>query len=310
MSAIGLLPRGTFAIGAAGPAVRSRAPDVADVLDVVALEIAERTRIPTAARMSGSTARSRSPECQPRRRWRLATSRTATVTMSRTLTTSNRAHRIVYALAPTIHRDTFDPSRATERQVEESPMELRIEERVGAAARNDAPAAERLFATLYDELRRLAERQLRRGGPQLTLSATTLLHEAYLALRRSDAEFPDRARFMGYVARAMRGLIIDYARRSRAKKRGGGAFEITLTPELAADRAVVDAHELERLCDALEELGGVQPALAELVDLHFFGGLSFVEIAELRGVSERTVQRDWRKARLFLYQTLGDEPAA
>ena len=134
----------------------------------------------------------------------------------------------------------------------------------------------------------------------------TLLHEAYLALNRAQASFPDRARFMGYVARAMRGLIIDYARRSRAKKRGGGAFEITLAPDAAPAAASVDALELESLGDALDELAAFQPALAELVDLHFFGGLQFVEIAALRGVSERTVQRDWRKARLFLHQALAD----
>jgi RNA polymerase sigma factor (TIGR02999 family) len=176
-------------------------------------------------------------------------------------------------------------------------------------------AAERLFEALYDELHRLAERQLRRGGPALSLGATTLLHEAYLALQRSEASFPDRARFMGYVARAMRGLIIDYARRGRAQKRGGGAFEITLTPEVAPAQAAAEALDLERLGDALDELAAFQPALAELVDLHFFAGLSFVEIAALRGVSDRTVQRDWRKARLFLHRTMlggapGEEDAA
>jgi RNA polymerase sigma factor (TIGR02999 family) len=170
-----------------------------------------------------------------------------------------------------------------------------------------AAATEGMFAALYDQLHLLAERQLRRGGPALALGATTLLHEAYLALSRSTASFPDQARFMGYVARAMRGLIIDYARRARARKRGGGMFEITLTPDVAGPN--VDALELEQLGDALEELATVQPALAELVDLHFFGGLSFGEIAALRGVSERTVQRDWRKARLFLHRALANEDA-
>lgn len=183
-------------------------------------------------------------------------------------------------------------------------MERHIQELVEQAAAGSEPAAERLFAALYEELHRLAERQLRRGGSDLSLGATTLLHEAYLALSRSDASFPDQARFMGYVARAMRGLIIDYARRSRAQKRGGGAFEITLTPEAAPAGSGADALELERLGDALDELSAFQPALAELVDLHFFGGLQFTEIAALRGVSERTVQRDWRKARLFLHRTL------
>ena len=179
-----------------------------------------------------------------------------------------------------------------------------------------AAPAEALFVALYDELHRLARRQIRRGGPGLALGATTLVHEAYLAVDGSAASFPDEARFLGYVARAMRGLIVDHARRARAQKRGGGAFPVTLTPDIAPDRAAGDALDLERLGDALEELAAHHPELAELVDLHFFGGLSFVEIAALRGVSDRTVQREWRKARLFLHRALiggeavGAAPAA
>ena len=192
--------------------------------------------------------------------------------------------------------------------MESSPVERDIQalaERLGAG---DTPPAERLFAALYEELHRLAERQLRRGGPALAVSATTLLHEAYLAVSRASATFPDQARFMGYAARAMRRLLIDYARSARALKRGGGAFEITLTPNVVSDGASAEAKELAALGDALDELATVQPALAELVELHFFGGLAFAEIASLRGVSERTVQRDWRKARLFLHRTLiGDD---
>jgi RNA polymerase sigma factor (TIGR02999 family) len=169
-----------------------------------------------------------------------------------------------------------------------------------------APAAQPLFAALYDQLHRLARRQLRRGGPDLSLGATTLLHEAYLAVDGSAARFPDEARFMGYVARAMRGLIVDHARRARAQKRGGGVFAVTLSPDAAPEGAAGEALALERLGDALDELATYQPALAELVDLHFFGGLSFVEIAVLRGVSDRTVQREWRKARLFLHRALLD----
>lgn len=165
-----------------------------------------------------------------------------------------------------------------------------------------------LFASLYDELHRLAERQLRRNGPQLALSTTTLLHEAYLDIaNRPGLHFPDRARFLGYAARAMRGIVIDYARRSTAVKRGGGAFEITLTGDISAPRrhsGAADPDELVRLSDALDELAGLEPKLAELVDLHFFCGLTFEEIAELRAVSARTVQRDWRKARLLLHRAV------
>jgi len=167
-----------------------------------------------------------------------------------------------------------------------------------------APTPE-LFAALYDELHRLAESHLRRGANGLGLSTTTLLHEAYLDLvSRPGLDFPDRSRFLGYAARAMRGIVIDYARRSRALKRGGGAFEITLSSAAVTPDAATDAEELSRLSDALDELGALEPALAELVDLHFFCGYALGEVAELRGVSERTVQRDFRKARLLLQHAL------
>ena len=170
-----------------------------------------------------------------------------------------------------------------------------------------APTPE-LFAALYDELHRLAESHLRRGAGGLGLSTTTLLHEAYLDLAsRSGLGFPDRSRFLGYAARAMRGIVVDYARRSRALKRGGGAFEITLTSAAAAD-AAPDAGELSRLSDALDELAALEPSLAELVDLHFFCGYTLGEVAVLRGVSERTVQRDFRKARLLLQHALLGPP--
>jgi RNA polymerase sigma factor (TIGR02999 family) len=164
-----------------------------------------------------------------------------------------------------------------------------------------AGSSEHLFATLYDELHRLADSHLRTAGRDLTLSPTTLIHEAWLDLStRRALDFPDRARFLGYAARAMRGILIDYVRQSRAQKRGGGTFQITLAPDLAASETD-NAEELSRLSDALDELSNLEPGLAELVDLHFFCGYSFAEIGELRSVSERTVQRDWRKARMLLH---------
>ncbi len=171
----------------------------------------------------------------------------------------------------------------------------------------DPRAADELFAALYSELRRLAEHHLERGG-SLTLSTTTLVHDAYLSMiDRKDAKFPDRARFFAYASRAMRGLVIDYARRRRAKKRGR-EYEITLVEDEIATPATVEAgQDLDALGEALGQLAELDPALAELVDLHFFGGFSFVEIAELRAVSERTVQRDWQKARLLLHRALRDE---
>lgn len=186
-----------------------------------------------------------------------------------------------------------------------------IAELIGQADGGNGEASERLFATLYGELHRLAERQLARNGSDLSLGTTTLVHEAYLDIAgREGTSFPDRARFMGYAARAMRTVVIDHVRRAQADKRGGGATRITFTGELSAPGSVAaDADSLDRLALALDELAEVEPALAQLVDLHFFCGFSLVEIAAMRDVSQRTIQRDWRKARLFLSVAMRDDHA-
>lgn len=178
---------------------------------------------------------------------------------------------------------------------------------IRTADAGDPEAASVLFATLYRELHGIAERQLRGGGPDLTLGTTTLLHEAYLDIAgREGVQFATKAHFLAYAARAMRGLTIDYVRRRRAKKRGG-EFHITSSgPEAAAADQGSEPERLEELSAALDTLARVDPALAQLVDLHFFCGFTFGELAELRGVSERTVQRDWREARLLLHRVLQD----
>jgi RNA polymerase sigma factor (TIGR02999 family) len=167
-----------------------------------------------------------------------------------------------------------------------------------------APTPE-LFAALYRELHRVARRQLHFNAGGLTLGATTLLHEAYLDLTSRGLDFPDRNRFFAYAARAMRGLIVDYVRERRALKRGG-QFHLT-TLDTAVGESVASADDLGPLSEALDALAGAEPALAELVELKFFCGFDFVEIAKMRGVSERTVQRDWNKARLFLRHTMRDD---
>jgi RNA polymerase sigma factor (TIGR02999 family) len=160
-----------------------------------------------------------------------------------------------------------------------------------------------LFTDLYGQLRQIAQSALRRSGPQLNVSPTTLLHEAYLKISGRDAiTFPNRAHFMAYASRAMRRLVIDFVRERRALKRGAG-FEITSTPLEAAEQPG-ESLDLQRISDALDELATVNPTLAELVDLHFFCGFSFAELAALLDISERTVMRDWNKARLFLHDVL------
>jgi RNA polymerase sigma factor (TIGR02999 family) len=185
-------------------------------------------------------------------------------------------------------------------------VEGAISSLIAGAEEGDRTATDALFAALYAELHGLARRQLARNGPPVTLGVTTLLHEAYLDISRRDAAiFPDRARFMGYAARVMRGIIIDYARNRQALKRGG-AFEITSLPDDGDVAAAADRGELVRIGAALDELAAVEPALAQVVDLKFFCGFSFAEIAAMRGLSERTVQRHWRKARLFLHEEMQD----
>jgi RNA polymerase sigma factor (TIGR02999 family) len=180
-----------------------------------------------------------------------------------------------------------------------------IGELIRTADAGDPEAATALFAALYRELHAIAERQLHRGGADLTLGTTTLLHETYLNLAaREGIHFADRTRFLAYAARAMRGLMIDYVRRRRAKKRGGEYHITSSGADLVGANDAEPADEMERLGAALGTLTEVAPELAQLVDLHFFCGFSFGEVAELRGVSERTVQRDWRKARLLLHHTL------
>ena len=174
---------------------------------------------------------------------------------------------------------------------------------IGAADRGDRAAREDLFAALYDELRRLARRELGRPGIDVSLGATTLLHEAYLDIAgREGASFPDRARFIGYAARVMRGLIIDHARERRAAKRGGGFVLTSLTTDVLDKSS--DPDQLADIGRALDELATFDGQLAEVVDLKFFCGFSFGEIAQMRGLSERTVQRNWEKARLYLHEWL------
>ena len=182
-------------------------------------------------------------------------------------------------------------------------MEPTISTLIDAAEQGDNSAAGALFNALYSELHRIAKRELARNGVAMSLAATTLLHEAYLEMAaRSGTSFPDRARFMSYAARVMRGLIIDHARNRRAQKRGG-QFEITSLSAEVMENAV-DDRELTRLSDALEDLAKVDSSLTEIVDLKFFCGFSFAEIAAMRSVSERTVQRSWDKARIYLHRSI------
>lgn len=181
------------------------------------------------------------------------------------------------------------------------PAELSV--LVARADRGDVHATDQLFKTLYRELHRLARREAARLGPYASLGTTTLLHEAYLDISKRDAlAFPNHAHFMAYAARAMRGLVIDRVRERHAQKRGGGLHITSLDTEHAEQ--CEQPEDLSHISDALDELATLEPALAQVVDLKFFCGFSMMEIATLMGSSERTVQRQWEKARMLLYQAL------
>ena len=180
---------------------------------------------------------------------------------------------------------------------------------IASTEAGDGPAADALFSALYAELRSLARRQLA-GSRGLTLGPTTLLHEAYLNIaRREGVSFPDRARFLAYAAKVMRRLIIDHVRSRSAQKRGG-AFEIVTLDEGDGAARPAEDREIIQVGEALEELSTAEPPLADVVDLKFFCGFSFTEIAEMRGLSERTVRRQWEKARMYLRQRIQEGAAS
>ena len=176
-----------------------------------------------------------------------------------------------------------------------------------ACPENAAPAEgnDALFAKLYGELHRIARREVARSGAGALASPTTLLHEAYLDMaQRGTLAFADRPRFLAYAGRAMRALVIDQVRARGALKRGGG-LHITSLDTQAAD-AVAEPAQLDAIGAALDELADLEPELATVVDLKFFGGFSVTEIAAMQALSVRTVQRRWEKARLLLYRALGE----
>ncbi|MBS0591087.1 MAG: sigma-70 family RNA polymerase sigma factor [Proteobacteria bacterium] len=177
-----------------------------------------------------------------------------------------------------------------------------VTELVHAAGNGDGAALQQLFAAVYEELKRLASRHLA-GQSNPTINTTGLVHETYLKLIKPDVlRLKDRGHFFATAAKAMRQIVIDHARRRHAHKRGGAATMATLDEEL--DGVGLDPESLIHLDAALLRLAAMEPALAELVELRFFAGLSVEQVAELRETSTRTVIRDWRRARAFLFEAV------
>jgi RNA polymerase sigma factor (TIGR02999 family) len=177
---------------------------------------------------------------------------------------------------------------------------------LAAFREGDREALDRLLPLVYGELRERAHRQLSARRPGDTLSTTALVHEAYLKLAgNTHQSYQDRIHFFAVASRAMRQIILDYARRQSAAKRGSGRGPVTLDPEVTPE--AVRAEELVELEEALTRLEHLDERLGRVVELRFFGGLSVEEVGEVMGVSARTIKRDWRKARAFLYHAIREE---
>ena len=194
------------------------------------------------------------------------------------------------------------PDQAPSRQPERDSIDSFLAE---CSAGDDA-AFDRLIPFVYEDLRRIAHRQLAGERVGHTLSTTAVVHEAYLQLvNQATATWRDRAHFFAVAARVIRHVLIDYARTRGRQKRGGGTIQIPLSEQL--DGRGPDTVDLLALEEALSELARHDPRLDQIVECRFFGGMTMKDTAEALGLSLRTVERDWTRAKAYLYQALGSE---
>jgi RNA polymerase sigma factor (TIGR02999 family) len=171
-------------------------------------------------------------------------------------------------------------------------------------AQNDREALGALFELLYADIHRMARARLAENGPLTLLDTTSLAHEAYLRLQGAGRiDLDSRGRFMAYVSQVLRNVIVDFARKRNAERRGGGHANLTLNTEIAGSIGNQD-EDIMRINDALDELDKVDPRLRKVVEMRYFAGLSEQEIADALELNERTVRRDWERARLLLSVSL------
>lgn len=181
------------------------------------------------------------------------------------------------------------------------PSELtRILTSVGEGDEN---AAARLLPLVYDELRRLARRRMANEPPDHTLLPTALVHEAYLRLLGTTPDWRDRSHFLATAARAMRSILVDCARSRLALKRGGDRVRVSLDPDAQAGGRPWE--EILAVHEALDRLHALDPESGRVVELRFFGGLTFEETARVMGIAERSVYRSWEYARMWLFREIG-----
>ena len=171
-------------------------------------------------------------------------------------------------------------------------------------ADGDVAARDELFSAAYSELRKLARSRLRDGGRNTFLETTALVHESYLRfVKVGELRIDDRRAFFGYASKVMRSVIIDSVRERQAERRGGDSTDLTLDTQVAAELPSGGAEVLH-VHETLLALEQAEPRLAQVVEMRYFGGYSELEIAEVLGITERTVRRDWDKARLLLMSAL------
>jgi RNA polymerase sigma factor (TIGR02999 family) len=169
----------------------------------------------------------------------------------------------------------------------------------------DEAAVDALFELMYAELRRIAHVRLRESAPNTLLDTTALVHESYTRFAKlAKLDVTDRPHFLAYASRVMRSVIVDLARERGAERRGGGAPHVALTTGIGESLAADDAPEVLRVHEALGELAAIEPRLAQVVEMRYYGGLEHAEIASALGLGLRTVERDWERARSFLYAAL------
>jgi RNA polymerase sigma factor (TIGR02999 family) len=182
------------------------------------------------------------------------------------------------------------------------PISLEVTQLLLAYNNGDEQALERLFPLVYDELRRLAGRYLKKERADHTLQATALVHEAYLRLVDQNVSWQNRAHFFGVAAQMMRRILVDHARHNLAAKRGSGGIKLSLDESI--DLSDERASDLIALDEALDALNSVDPAKRRMVELRYFGGLSVEDTAKILDISVATYVREWRKAKAFLYNQI------
>jgi RNA polymerase sigma factor (TIGR02999 family) len=172
------------------------------------------------------------------------------------------------------------------------------------ARSGDSDALHQVFDALYQELRAMARHRLRAHSRGTLLDTTSLVHESFLRLAKAgQLQLQDRQHFMCYASQTMRSVVIDFVRECMAERRGGGVAHVTLNTQLGNHEAD-GAAEILRVNDALEELAQLDARMAQVVEMRYFAGMTEAEIAEALGVTDRTVRRDWEKARLVLAEAL------